>query len=310
MSGWPWRRPRPEHGPVTLTRRRIYLLPTRHGLILAMVLLAMLIAAINYQSGLVYLLTFLLTSLAIVSILHSYRNLHGLVVHFGQPVAVFAGDRADYPLLLENPHNRPRYAIGIRRNDSDTIISDLPATDTHWLRLSLPTTRRGLMPVGRLTISSIYPLGLFRAWSYLYPARPVLVYPRPDGPQELPAPQPHEGDSDGTNGQGSEDFDSLRPYHDGDSLKHIHWKALARGQGLVTKQFAGGSSAALWLHWEQTGRPDMEQRLSTLTRWVLEADSRGLSYGLILPGQEIPPASDEAQRKRCLEALALYGIKV
>ena len=274
----------------------------------ALVLLAMLIGAINYQNGLAYLLTFLLASLSVVSILHSYRNLHGLVVHFGQPAAVFAGERAAYPLMLDNPQARARYALCIE-HDAEVCCCDLPANDGHWLQLSISTRLRGLLSPGRLVISSLYPLGLFRAWSILYPAQQLLVYPHPEGPRELPMPQQQAVGSDGSAGRGGEDFDSLRPYHDGDSLRHVHWKALARGQGMVTKQFSGGGSAALWLHWEQTDRTEMEQRLSALARWVLEADSRGLAYGLVLPNQEIPPASGPLQRKCCLEALALYGIK-
>jgi uncharacterized protein (DUF58 family) len=303
-----WRRPQPEHGPVPLTRRRIYILPTRHGLVFGVVLLAMLIGAINYQNGLAYLLTFLLSSLGIVSILHSYRNLHGLVVHFGQPAAVFAGERASFPLQLENPLGRARYALRLER-EGEISCTDLPASDAHWLHLPMPTKGRGLQAAGRLVLSSIYPLGLFRAWSYLYPAQPVLVYPHPEGPRELPPAQHQAEGGEGSAGRGGDDFDSLRPYHEGDSLKHVHWKALARGQGMVTKQFAGGGNRVLWLHWEQTSRQDTEQRLSALCRWVLEADSRGIAYGLVLPHQQINPASGPAQRKRCLEALALYGVR-
>lgn len=303
-----WRRPQPQHGPVRLTRRRIYILPTRHGLVFGLVLLAMLIGAINYQNGLAYLLTFLLGSLGIVSILHSYRNLHGLLIHFGQPAAVFAGERASFPLQLENPLGHARYALRLQ-GQGEIACSDLPANDAHWLPLPMPAQRRGLQSAGRLVLSSSYPLGLFRAWSYLYPAQQLLVYPHPEGPRELPPTQQQDDGGEGLGGRGGEDFDSLRPYHDGDSLKHVHWKALARGQGLVTKQFGGGGSSVLWLHWEQTGRQDAEQRLSALCRWVLEADSRGIVYALSLPHQQIPPASGPAQRKRCLEALALYGIK-
>ena len=301
------RRP-PEHGPVQLSQGRIYILPTRHGVIFALVLLAMLIAAINYLSGLVYLLTFILSSLGVLSIFHTYRNLHGLVVHIGQPAAVFAGERASLPLMLENKQRRNRYALAIER-ENERIVLDISANDTHWVQFPMHAGKRGLQQVARLVISSSYPLGLFRAWSYLYPAQRLLVYPQPEGPRELPPSQQKAAGSEGSSGRGGEDFDALRPYHEGDSLRHVYWKALARGQGMITKQFSGGGSSQLILHWEQTGRSDMEQRLSALCRWVLEADSRGLSYGLVLPNQEISPASGPAQRKRCLEALALYGIK-
>ena len=49
-----------------------------------------------------------------------------------------------------------------------------------------------------------------------------------------------------------------------------------------------------------------EEKLSRLTRWVLDAHASGLSYGLRLPGKKIEPANGDAHRQKCLEALALF----
>jgi uncharacterized protein (DUF58 family) len=77
---------------------------------------------------------------------------------------------------------------------------------------------------------------------------------------------------------------------------------------LPVKEFHGQAAFSLWLEWEALP-PDMdaEARLSRLAAWVLTAFERGLTYGLSLPGQEIPPGHDEAHRDACLAALALYG---
>lgn len=303
-----FRRDRAESGPVTLDRRRVYIIPSRSGLIFAMVLLAMLIGAINYQNSLAFALTFLLTSLAIVSMIHAVRNLYGLRLTAGHPRPVFAGDVARFPLNLDSGGGPRRLALKLLLEGQDPITVDLPEDDGQWLELCRPATRRGVLDAGRITIYTRYPLGLFHAWSYVHLQLRCLVYPRPDESRGLPPQMLQDRGSVGDQGHGSDDFASLRPYHAGDSLRHIHWKALAREQGLMTKQFGGGITEELWLHWEQVGNLTVEARLSRLTRWVIEADQLGLAYGLALPDREISPSRGESHRRQCLEALALFGL--
>lgn len=303
-----WRRPAPSDQPQTLGRGRIYILPTRHGVVFALVLFAMLIAAINYQNGLAYLLTFTLAALAVVSMLHSFRNLHRLRILPGHPAPVFAGETAWYPMLLENNRALPRSALCLVQDGHEAAPVDIAGNSTAWVRLALETERRGPRRCGRITLYSLYPLGLFRSWTYLHPAMAVMVYPRPDGSRELPPPQAGADGQDSGQSRGGDDFASLRPYHPGDSLRQVHWKTLAREQGLMSKQFGGGEREVLWLQWEQTGTLDGEAKLSRLTRWVIEADRLGLSFGLSLPGRRIEPARGDSHRRQCLETLALYAL--
>jgi uncharacterized protein (DUF58 family) len=304
-----FRRDRPETGPVTLGRRRVYIIPSRSGVVFAIILLAMLIGAINYQNSLAFVLTFLLTSLSVVSMIHAVRNLYGLRLRAGHPRPVFAGDNARFPINLENQRGQARYALKLMLPEQEPVTLDLPQNGGQWVELAVPAARRGQLTPGRITLYSRFPLGLFHAWSYINLSMHCLVYPRPDNSRGLPSQMLQDSGAVGDQGRGSDDFASLRPYHAGDSLRHIHWKALAREQGLMTKQFGGGITEELWLHWEQLGNLTPEQRLSRLTRWVLEADGMGLAYGLALPDGEIPPARGDAHRRRCLEALALFGLQ-
>lgn len=303
-----FRRDRPEAGPVTLGRRRVYIIPSRAGVVFAVILLAMLIGAINYQNSLAFVLTFLLSSLAVVSMIHAVRNLYGLTLRAGHPRPIFAGDVARFPLKLDNRDGQARYALKLMLPGQEPITLDLPQDGGQWVELTQPAARRGYLRAGRITLYSRYPLGLFHAWSYINLSMRCLVYPRPDESRGLPPQMMQDRGAVGDQGRGSDDFASLRPYHAGDSLRHIHWKALAREQGLMTKQFGGGITEELWLHWEQLGNLSAEQRLSRLTRWVLEADGLGLRYGLALPDREIVPAGGDSHRRHCLEALALFGL--
>lgn len=300
------RAPRPEPLPLSLGRQRIFILPTRQGLTFALVLLAMLLGAINYDNSLVYALVFLLAGLAVISILHTYRTLAGLRLAAARCAPVFAGEVAALTLTLNNPDPQPRLAVTLARHGGPEHATDL-APGINPVVLPLATTRRGRLVVGRLILASRFPLGLFRAWAPLEPEIGCLVYPAPAAERGLPPPQPDRPGEGGAAGPGQDDFSGLRAYQTGDPLRHVHWKLAARGQGLTTKQFAGEQTRALWLDWALLPGLPVEDRLSRLCRWVLEAEAGGLPYGLRLPDRQLEPARGAAHRRRCLEALALFG---
>lgn len=298
---------RPVRNIAVLDRRHIYILPTRQGLLFALVLACMLVGSINYALSLGFVLTFLLAGLGVIAMLHTWRNLVRLTIIAGKAPPVFAGEDARFGLTVADTDGRSRFAIGLRHGEAETVFADAPAGNSNDVVLPLKSSRRGWLTPGKLTVSTEFPLGLFLAWSYVEPASRCLVYPRP-APPGLPLPA---SGSDGKSGRtaatgGDDDFSGLRAYQHGDSLRRIDWKASAREQGLFTKQFQGTSSAALWLDWQSAGG-GTETKISQLARWVLDAHAAGQSYGLRLPGAEIGPATGESQLQKCLEALALFG---
>lgn len=297
----------PEAGPIVLVQRRVFILPTRQGLTFAFVLLVMLTGSINYSLGLGFVLTFLLGSLGVNAMIYTFRNLANLRVTGGRARPVFAGDIAQFTVHLENSGETDRYAIGLTQDRRNATYVDVHARTTVAAIAGVPAARRGVLKPGRLTLFTRFPLGLYYAWAYLELDVHCIVYPRPAFPG-LPLPPAAMSAGAGTeHGRGQEDFSGLRPYHVGDSPRHIAWKAAARDQGLLTKQFTGRAETELWFGWEllppQLG---VEERLSQLARWVLDAHAAGLSYGLRLPAKTVEIAAGEAQRDRCLEALALF----
>lgn len=300
------RGPGPETGPVLLDRRRVYILPTREGLLLGAVLIAILLGAINYDNALAFVLVFLLIGLGVVSILHTWHNLQGLRVEAGRCPAVFAGEEARFAIGLGNEARQPRPALALVLPDGTETVLDVPP-GLHWTTLSRPAPHRGRLALGRFRMATRFPLGLFRAWSPLELAMSCLVYPAPAPPSPLPPGQFGTTGRGGERGLGQDDFTALRPYHPGDSVRQVYWKAVARGQGMYLKQFAGEAAQELWLAWELLPGLATEERLARLCRWILEADEAGLAYGLRLPERSIAPGSGPAQRRHCLEALALHG---
>ncbi|HET7775658.1 MAG TPA: DUF58 domain-containing protein [Azospira sp.] len=301
----------PERGEVVLQQRRIFILPTRTGLLYAMALQVMLLGAVNYDLALGHALVFLLAGLGLVAMIHTFRNLVGLGLACGAVEPVFAGDQARLPLHLRHQRQEARRALEISSGagDGNSASTDLAPAGSASLALPLPARPRGRHPLPRLTVASVYPLGLFRAWAYFLPEQSHLVYPAPRT-TPLPASRaaPDDGDSRGETGQ--EDFVGLRPRQPADPLRHIAWKAAAREQGqrpLPVKHFAGGAALQTWLDWQEVPPDaDREAALSILTGWVLAAEAAGLAYGLVLPGKTIPPERGPDHRHRCLETLALW----
>ncbi|HUP95815.1 MAG TPA: DUF58 domain-containing protein [Burkholderiales bacterium] len=296
----------PEHGEIVLVQRRIFILPSRAGVFFGVVLLLMLTGSINYTLSLGFILTFLLASLGITAMLHTFRNLVGLRITAGRAAPVFAGETARFTVYLHNPTRAARYSIGLTRRGGEVEFVDVPAERSALAGAAVPAVRRGLLSPGRLTLYTRFPLGLFYGWSYVEFDTHCLVYPRPAAPGLPLPPVKASGGEGASRGEGREDFSGLRQYHPGDSPRHIAWKAAARGEVLLTKQFSGQARAELWL--THTLLPDhlgLEDKLSCLTRWVLDAHAAGLAYGLELPGAIVSVGSGEAHRDRCLEKLAM-----
>ena len=296
--------------PLRLAQRRIFILPTRAGLLFAAALLAMLTGAINYNLALGHALVFLLAGLALVGMVHAFRNLHGLVITPGRSDPVFAGEVAHFPLYLASERGAPRLALELRAGDeSRSVATAVAAHGLSEVAVPVASLRRGWLDLPRTRLATTYPLGLFVAWSYLQPAMRCLVYPQPLA-TPLPPQQPatRTGDHHGDGGQ--EDFSGFRERQPADSPRHVAWKASARNAGerpLLVKQFAGGAQTELQLDWSltpETAPP--EARIATLAGWVMAAAAEDACYGLRLPGQEILPDSGNLHRNRCLEALALF----
>jgi uncharacterized protein (DUF58 family) len=308
---------------VTLTQRTVYILPTRPGLMLGATLLTLLVASINYQLNLGYLLTFLLAGSALVGMHVCHGTLRGLAMNLIPPGAQHAGATALFDVKFTNSRQSTRHGIGLRilkpqdaagqpgkrGSAPDWAWTDVPAQGSSVLQVAFTPALRGLHRVPALTAETRFPLGTFRVWTVWRPAAHIMVYPAPEmNPPPLPAGEPLlGGTASAARAHRSGEFDGVRAYRRGDALKLVVWKKAAKadGQGLVVRDTQHAQRHELWLDLAQAGAAGMEQKLSRLCAWVLQADQLGLNYGLRLPAVDIPPASGEAHKRHCLEALAL-----
>jgi uncharacterized protein (DUF58 family) len=325
LRAW-WQSRLPLTDTWTLTQRNVYILPTRAGWMLALTLMVLLVASINYQLNLGYLLTFMLAGAAVVGMHVTHGNLRGMTMNLvaghadpmsasGQKGQVFsgsihAGSIAQVQVRLSHERKSQRPSIGLALLDDSHaphwVWADVPAQSTSVVNVAFKADKRGLHRVPDLQAETRYPLGTFRVWTVWRPKSQVLVYPaaEPHAPP-LPAGEPRAGGGGAARVQQSGEFDGVRAYRRGDPLKLVVWKKAAKSDELVSRDTQQNQRYELWLDYAACGTTEHEAKLSRLTAWVIAADKLGSDYGLRLPQREIKPASGEVHKRTCLEALAL-----
>jgi uncharacterized protein (DUF58 family) len=304
-------------GPWIVSRRRVYILPTRYGYGYALLLVVMLLGAMNYSNSMAFALTFLLAGLGLIGMHHTHGNLVNVQVRQTRVMPVFAGEYASFTIELANPAQAPRYALSAAWQDdkfSDLMRSafsvDLAANHSAYLSLTQASVQRGWLSAPRFAVYTEFPLGLFHAWTWVELDMRCLVYPKaaPRGERPFDSAGGHGVRSGPRSGQ--DDFAGLRNYQRGDASRAIHWKSFPKQLRPMVKQFSETLENELWFDW--SGLPvswEIEKRLSILTRWIIDADAQGRSYGLRLNAQIFAPAQGAAHRHECLQALALFGVR-
>ncbi|MEO8740760.1 MAG: DUF58 domain-containing protein [Casimicrobiaceae bacterium] len=292
---------------VVLRHSRIYILPTTRGMAVIATLTIMLLTSMNYALSLGYALTFLAGGMVAAALLAAFRNLAGLSLSPLVAGEAFAGGFMEFTLSLASGA-RPRTGISITPQDGVPVVADLPAGATRPVRVAVPALRRGRLPLGRVTLSTDFPLGLWRGWAYVHFPLTASVYPAPEA-SPPPLPAGHQGSEARRSALASDaELAGLRDYVAGDPQNRIAWKAVARGAGWYTKQFEGaGGSGALELDWaELPAGLDVEVRLSRFTAWILAAERETRAFSLRLPGTQLPQGQGAGHRRTALTALALF----
>ena len=262
-------------------KKRVHVFFTRSGLTLILIIVAMLMASMNYSNNMAYSLCFLLISLLLVSFIYTGNNLRGLEISNVQHKTTFAGGHVIFSAEIKNISSRKRHALFLTvRQKKWTEFFGPFSLDPHSSRvmeISIPSPHRGKFILPRISFISIYPMGLLYAYTHRDVQKEYIIFPKPLGLRPWPPAITLISESmKGSHSGGGEDFSGHRPYRKGESQHHIDWKAYARGRPLSIKEFTGGGSIQQWFDWAVLAGMDTEERLSQLTRWVLDADGFGI----------------------------------
>ena len=305
----------PPGSPITLNHPAPIFFPRPYGALFLLAVMTLYLLGTNYQNNLILALSFLLVSLFITCIWHCYRNLAGISVTAQASEPHFVGHSVRFSVRLSS-QPRPRYVLQLSvESGAEEQLAQFD--DQGSLGVTLLATRRGWFMPGRLRLASRYPLGLLECWTQLDLQHRALIYPAPlagavplcDGLGD-PGADPLDGSPElSTSGavRGGDELIGLRPYQRGESLSQVAWKQVARGRGMISKEFAAEPWHPQWLRLQQTPGADEEGRLGRLCYAVLQLEQQGRSYGLDLGHSSLPPASGPQQRQAALERLALHG---
>lgn len=305
---WMRRRQGPDRLPVTLERRRLYILPTRAGVAFGALLALMLLTGLNYANSLALFLTFLLAAFALVVMQQCHGNLLRTQLVSAAAPPVFAGTTGRLLLTLAAADGRWRPQLEAALPQGAACRADLAARGQLRLELPVAAPARGRVRIERFALATTHPFGLFRAWTWVHTPVEMLVYPRPRGTLPMPTQNASRPGQRALAGSGDDEWAGLRAFRDGDSPRQVDWKAYAREAPLLVKEYsASGAELRLFDYTQLTGF-DSEARLSQLARWVVDAEAHGERYGVTLPGTQVTADRGPEHRHRCLAALALFGL--
>ena len=323
-----------------MKQEKLRLRPTGLWLIFGPVLGCMWLAAVNYPNNLVYAILYLIGSLSFISVFHTWRNLGSLRIEHMRIQPAFAGEDVRIDIHLRNPSRQTIYGLffsrigdevgltrrpvplhtsnggGVRIDPGDSCTVELVLARKQllfrwWRFVSVPapgsSERRGIYRFDTLLVKSSFPFGLFWAAFRVPVDAEYFIYPKPKGLSDWPGLHPSGAAGSPASQLPGDDFAGVRAYMPGESLRHVDWKAFARGRPLSVKQFSGGSGHELWLDAADLSRLPLEARLSQLALWVVEAEKAEIPYALKLGRVTLPLGLGAAQSRRALEALAVAG---
>lgn len=259
-------------------------------------------AALNTGNNLLYLLLGAMLGFIAVSGWLSEQAIRDLHIERQIPRAVTVGREL---VLTYHVRNRKRYLPSLAVELIETglaepaFVSHVPARGRATARSSNGFIRRGVYPLGTLTLSTSFPFGLFRKERDIELPGEVVVWPRHDLTVRDPAPGAGRLPRSGRSPRGAlgwrGEYRSLRSYRRGDDPRDIHWKSSARLQRPVVREYEQGASETRWICLDTRGvegdaaERAVEVAASLAARCVAEHRPFGLATpeGVVTPGDDI-----------------------
>lgn len=291
-------------------RRELYILPTRVGWYYLLILLALFAIAVKFDNQPAFMMLFILVAVGLVAMIYTHNNVIGLKLSSQPSRNIFVGEPAVFPVSVRNESTKPRNAVWLICGGFHQLMH-LAANDTQSFEVRLPSVQRGYLNCDPINLSSQFPIGVFFVWTKRYISEQrCLVYPQPLNLIPFPEDGSHAGKQElkANIRLGAEDYAGMKNYQAGDRLRDIHWPSLAKTNKLVSIQYENQSSSSVNISWFAVpNRFNIEDKLSQLCQWLIEAEQQGLRYQLEMPNHTIEFGNGLSHYHECLTVLALWG---
>lgn len=302
IDSWIKRKSNNSSNHFEVTRRNIYILPSKAGWLFILTLIAILSGAINYNNNMAYLLCFFLTSLGFIAMLQTHQNINGIIINASHSPSVYCGKTVEFNFSVSAKNNH-HVSIHTINNDQEFSINEKEKTT---FTTNEKTTIRGRKSPDRFKIYSEFPLGIFHAWTQVEIDNSVIIYPKPIKHDLI-----ETGFTTGSKSQenliGDDSYAGIRTFRKGDNPKKMAWKAIAKTKLLYTKEFHTESGDFLLFDYEKLNHTtNTEEKLSILCGLILNAHNQKKNYGLKLANKTIQPNHGDLHKHKCLSLLALY----
>ena len=287
-----------------VSSKRIYIFLTKEGGLICLLIAALFLAGVNYANNLVLGLCFFLSSVLVVSLHFTHAQINHVTLKVLRFEPAEAGK--SNPVVLEvsaRGSGRPSIELGWV-NRAPTRI----ALGAKAVRVTLPLVHaRGVSELPALKVSSDYPLGLIRSWSYVRFNQSSWAWPsqvRASIPEGVVG-----GASDfaqmSTKSSASEDFDQLKPYVAGESQARISWRHYAQRSELLSRHFTADAGVQMVLDYDEFQGVRHEARLRQMSFLVNELSKQGHRFALKLGKDALAMGGGAAHRDSALKLLAL-----
>ena len=294
----------------TISRRELYILPTKIGWYYIALLFALFAIAVKFDNQPAFIMLFLLISISLVAMLYTHNNVINLSISKQPAKNIFCGEQATFPVTLNNNSNKHRHALWLISGGFSQLF-DLKANKKKSIELKQPSLQRGYLYCEAISITSLFPIGLFFCWSKRFKSQErCLVYPQPMDLIEIPDNSAEAGKQEQAKSVKLEtgDYAGMKMYQPGDRLRDIHWPSLAKTQKLITIEHEVKNNSSVNLSWfSLPSTMNVEDKLSQLCYWLLEANKQAAQYQLEMPNHVVEFNQGNTHLHECLTVLALWG---
>jgi len=235
---------------------------TREGLVYFAIILLISVASLNTGNNLLFMILTILLAGILMSGVCSKTVLTGLELEVRLPEHVFAQQPTPVHLRLRNTKRYfPSYSVtvssknrkqrGGKRTRQEAAGPSLPnvlsrpvyapyiprrSVVVQEVMLNFP--RRGRYGQDTFLVSSKFPFGILRRARALPSRCEILALPSIQPVQEIAHRLPRlTAEIEGMRKGRGDDLYALRDYREGDSARHVNWKATAKSQTLKVREF-------------------------------------------------------------------------
>jgi uncharacterized protein (DUF58 family) len=298
----------PSENIIQLNINNTFILPSSFGWSCIGIIISLFVLGTNFQNNIILLLCYFLLAMMLLAVFHSYFFFTQHQISFLAITPDFENRQLYLPVQIHSKQDYEGGVLSFSVNKSISLSIELESRD-QLIKVPLPKYKRGYYICPKISVTALYGFGLFRCWTHLTPKMNFYVYPA----MQKSAVKLHRANADAQLAHSSDsqyvisdDLQGIREHQITDPIHHISWKHVAKGQGMLTKDFSENKGVSGWLRLADLQHLDIEQALQCLCYQIQQLDKDQVQFGLDLGSTKILPQEGQTHLHECLVQLTLF----